>query len=400
MSFTLSANMNLPIPGVGDEPGPQYAQDVNNSLTLVDQHNHTTGSGVQITPSGLNINSNLPINNNNLTLVRTIRFLSQSSALAGISDLGCLYEVGVDLFYNDGAGNQVRVTQGGALAGTPGSIANLVPPASASYVSGTQTFVFQSAANTSANIDGASIIVRKLVSGSPGITIAAPVSLSSDYTLTLPPTPPGQTEALLMDNSGNVNPGLIDMAQLAAAVAQALNPPGAIIAFGGGPGNVPSGYLACDGTTIDRTTYSNLFAAIGTAYGSGDGSTTFQLPDFRGMFLRGIDNGATNDPDTNSRIASGVGGNTGDAAGSKQLSAFQLHSHTITDPGHNHSFTYGASSGSTTLIPNVSGQNPFTPLNTRIVTSSFTGINGTNGFGGSNSQTMPINVYVSYLIKF
>lgn len=52
---------------------------------------------------------------------------------------------------------------------------------------------------------------------------------------------------------------------------------------------VPIGWLPCDGRTVSRTTYSALFAAIGTTYGAGDGSTTFNLPDTRGLFLRGFD---------------------------------------------------------------------------------------------------------------
>lgn len=49
----------------------------------------------------------------------------------------------------------------------------------------------------------------------------------------------------------------------------------------------PSGWLVCDGSAISRATYDDLFAAIGTTFGKGDGSTTFELPDFRGDFLRG-----------------------------------------------------------------------------------------------------------------
>jgi len=52
---------------------------------------------------------------------------------------------------------------------------------------------------------------------------------------------------------------------------------------------VPYGYLKCNGATVSRTTYSNLFAKIGTIYGGGDGSTTFNLPDLRGVFVRGLD---------------------------------------------------------------------------------------------------------------
>ncbi len=52
--------------------------------------------------------------------------------------------------------------------------------------------------------------------------------------------------------------------------------------------SIPSGWLDCDGSAISRTTYSNLFAQIGTTWGIGDGSTTFNLPDLQGAYLRGV----------------------------------------------------------------------------------------------------------------
>ena len=51
--------------------------------------------------------------------------------------------------------------------------------------------------------------------------------------------------------------------------------------------SAPTGWLTCDGTAVSRTTYSDLFTAIGTTWGAGDGTTTFNLPDLRGAFLRG-----------------------------------------------------------------------------------------------------------------
>lgn len=53
----------------------------------------------------------------------------------------------------------------------------------------------------------------------------------------------------------------------------------------------PEGFLKANGAAVSRTTYGDLFAAIGTTYGSGDGSTTFNLPDLRGEFPRGFDDG-------------------------------------------------------------------------------------------------------------
>jgi microcystin-dependent protein len=68
-------------------------------------------------------------------------------------------------------------------------------------------------------------------------------------------------------------------------------PSGAITMMGGS--SVPSGWLYCDGAAISRTTYSALFTAIGTTYGTGDGSTTFNLPNFKGSVPVGTDTSQT-----------------------------------------------------------------------------------------------------------
>lgn len=195
--------MNLPIPVPGADQGPDYALNINAALTLVDSHNHSAGQGVQVNPSGLNINADLPINANNLITARSLRFSPQGSPLSGAADLGCVYESGVDLYYNDGNGNQVRITQSGGVAGSPGSIANLTSPASATYVAADETFVWQSAASTPANMDGGSVIIRNIVANSNGITLSAPNALASNYALTLPSLP-AQTNVMTLDSSGNI----------------------------------------------------------------------------------------------------------------------------------------------------------------------------------------------------
>jgi microcystin-dependent protein len=106
--------------------------------------------------------------------------------------------------------------------------------------------------------------------------------------------------------------------QAAGAIAQ-LMPSGVILPFGGG--TAPTGWLLCDGSAISRTTYANLFAAIGTAHGYGDNSTTFNLPDFRGRFMRGVDGTANRDPDKGTRTSAATGGNTGNNVGSAQTNA-------------------------------------------------------------------------------
>lgn len=77
-----------------------------------------------------------------------------------------------------------------------------------------------------------------------------------------------------------------------AAAADAVQP-GSVIAFAGDAAQIPAGYLLCNGAAVSREDYADLFAAIGTIYGSGDGETTFNLPDFRGKFLRGYLDGTS-----------------------------------------------------------------------------------------------------------
>jgi hypothetical protein len=77
----------------------------------------------------------------------------------------------------------------------------------------------------------------------------------------------------------------VTLAKLAAAVQNALIPAGAVQAFA--MNSAPTGWLAADGSNVSRSTYAALFTAIGTTYGAGDGSTTFALPDLRGIFVRG-----------------------------------------------------------------------------------------------------------------
>lgn len=93
--------------------------------------------------------------------------------------------------------------------------------------------------------------------------------------------------------------------------------------------DVPTGWLECDGATVSRTTYADLFAAIGTTWGTGNGTTTFHLPDMRGRVPRGWAHGNSRDPDRASRTASNTGGATGDNVGSVQADALQDHTHTF-----------------------------------------------------------------------
>lgn len=99
---------------------------------------------------------------------------------------------------------------------------------------------------------------------------------------------------------------------------------GMIAPFAGPVEKIPSGWLLCDGRAISRSEYLNLYTAIGTSWGEGDGSSTFNIPDLRGMFLRGVSGESGNDEDADKRgMLVNNGGNTGNNVGSYQGDAIR-----------------------------------------------------------------------------
>lgn len=206
MPNTISPNMGLIVPTVGQEPGPTWASDINADLSAIDQHDHSSGSGVPVNTNGININADLPMHGNNLTGLKTINFNSLLAPLPGLSpNLGAVYVAGNELYYNDEAGNVVQITNGGSVNAGAGSITGLPSgTASASYSSGSQTFIWQSATSTPANMDGGSFIFREVVSGAKGVTVSSPGALVSDYQMFWPGALPGSTKILTLDSSGNI----------------------------------------------------------------------------------------------------------------------------------------------------------------------------------------------------
>ncbi len=91
---------------------------------------------------------------------------------------------------------------------------------------------------------------------------------------------------------------------------------------------IPTNYLECNGAALSRAQYSDLYGIIGTRYGVGDGSSTFNIPDLRGEFIRGWDHGAGNDLGSASRTDRGDG-TTGDNVGTKQAEEVGPHAHPL-----------------------------------------------------------------------
>lgn len=104
----------------------------------------------------------------------------------------------------------------------------------------------------------------------------------------------------------------------------AVMPAGMIVPFAGPVENIPAGWLLCNGSAISRSNFMNLYKAIGLCWGEGDGSTTFNLPDLCGMFLRGVSGESGNDEDAENRgMLNENGSNIGNNVGSYQGDAIR-----------------------------------------------------------------------------
>ncbi|MBL9145364.1 MAG: tail fiber protein [Verrucomicrobiaceae bacterium] len=168
--------------------------------------------------------------------------------------------------------------------------------------------------------------------------------------------------------------------------------------------NPPPGYLVCDGTPISRTTFSILFAVIGTTYGDGstnpDGSasgfagTHFNLPDFRGRFLRGWDNrfvaAGNRDPDVAGRTPMNPGGN-----GAYQIGSVQ--GHQITRHSHESNFGFDAGANGPGRIIGSAAYRAGSGTIGYSVASPGSRADISTETGGN--ETRPINAAVNYIIK-
>ena len=171
-------------------------------------------------------------------------------------------------------------------------------------------------------------------------------------------------------------------------------PAGMIVPFAGPSENIPAGWLLCDGSAVSRSEYISLYNAIGVAWGEGDGGSTFNLPDLRGMFLRGVSGDSGNDEDAETRgMLVDNGGNTGNNVGSYQGDAIR-----------NITGQIGGFDAYSIINPNTNGA-------FYAVSGKYKGNEGTDKDNGvvrmDVSRVVPVgadnrpkNVYVTYIIKY
>jgi len=200
-----------------------------------------------------------------------------------------------------------------------------------------------------AKIADDAVTLAKMAGGTDGNLITFDANGDPAYVAT------GTAAQVLTSNGAGAAPTFQD-----AAAAPGV-PAGSVFWFGAN--SPPTGYLECDGSAISRTTYADLFTAISTTWGVGDGSTTFNIPDLRGEFVRGWDNSR--------------GVDSGRSFASAQSDDVKPHSHTFT--------TYA---GSTTGPTNPRGYG----------TSPEAGSTSTNNSTGT--ETRPRNIAMLPCIKY
>lgn len=200
-------------------------------------------------------------------------------------------------------------------------------------------------------------------------------------------------------------------------------PIGGVLPFAGPTSEIPVGFLLCNGALLNRNDFAQLFAIIGTKWGT-DSGVDFRLPTTQGLLLRGASNGAGGvyDPDAGSRNAIATGAATGDDVGSYQTGRLQSHFHDhlvtrSTVPSDVNSFNGGGASNAYNSVANKGIFGVGEPSNNAITPGGKTGVNWFNGnvadndsdihrslrFRSQNSggnQTVGPNVYMNFIIKF
>jgi len=181
--------------------------------------------------------------------------------------------------------------------------------------------------------------------------------------------------------TAKIQDGAVTAAKLDAGAVSVLMPTASIMPYAGS--SAPTGYLLCDGAAISRSTYSTLFGLLATTYGSGDGSSTFNIPDLRGRVIAGQDDmgGASAN-----RLTGLTGGVNGDNLGA--FGGLEDHQLTIAEmPAHGHGSTSEViNSASSGLVINSAG----TAFN-------FSNLPNTGG-DGSHNNVQP-TIILNYIIK-
>lgn len=296
MPTTTEMDLILPTPTMDEGT---WGETLNTALTVVDGHDHTPGKGVPVPSTALNVVADIQLNSFGLTEVREVKLDDLGSAQTGVAHFNALQSADSNLYYVNGSGTAVQITDGSSLA----------------------------------------------------------TALSS--------------------------PAL---------------PAGATIPYAGT--SAPTGWLLCDGSAVSRSTYATLFGVVGTVWGVGDGSTTFNLPNMNGRVAVGT--GSYTDP-VSGPITRSLAQSSGAEAHvliTNEIPSHNHsqnpHNHSITDPGHAHEMGLNRQDGAningylTDVTASVKNTDTRTDNSvTGITVDNTTATNNVTGGGLSHNNMQP-----------
>lgn len=197
--------MNLDLPTVSVTLGPDWADELNAALSVIEDHDHSDGKGTKVKTAGLDINANLNFNSFTAFGLQSVKLATQSATLSGASYAQSVFSYAGDLYYTSGSGTPVQITSGGTIVATPGTVTSLeyTPITSDTVISASDTFVVlgvSTAAARSITLPSAALVtagrifmikdqtgnaetnnITVLPDGSDGIDGAISVTLNSAY---------------------------------------------------------------------------------------------------------------------------------------------------------------------------------------------------------------------------
>ena len=187
-------------------------------------------------------------------------------------------------------------------------------------------------------------------------------------------------------NASSIGDGTITSDKLATSAITALMPSGSVIPYAGT--STPTNWLLCAGQAVSRATYADLFSAISTTYGVGDGSTTFNIPDLRGRVIAGQDDMGGSSANRLTGLTGGVDGDVLGGSGGTETHTLS----TAEMPAHTHG-------GLTNIDPFGGDGGSAHDPGIHYVTSNGAGtVSGSTGGGGVHNNVQPTLV-LNYIIK-
>ena len=234
---------------------------------------------------------------------------------------------------------------------------------------------------------GVDVLTLQDDDASASIKIQAPSAVTTTTTFTLPDGDGSNGQVIATNGSGTL---------AWTTISEFTLPSGLIFPYGGA--SAPSGYLLCYGQAISRTTYADLFTAIGTTYGTGDGSTTFNLPDLRGRVIAGQDDMGGTSAD---RLTNQTGGLDGDTLGA--TGGAETHTLTGAQSGtsaHGHTISGGIlSGGGSALQTGLESRDNLNNVQYNEGFDNFTVANSTEADASQAHNNVQPTIVLNYIIK-